>query len=89
MDTHIRDIYIYEDIHTYGDIRIYGDIHTYGIYTYTGIRMIILILLNLTLSVCYNLFMIIIPAIDLLDGSCVRLLKGNYNESTVYNYDPV
>lgn len=31
----------------------------------------------------------IIPAIDLLDGSCVRLLKGNYNESTVYNSDPV
>ena len=33
--------------------------------------------------------MIIIPAIDLLDGSCVRLLKGNYNESTIYHSDPV
>ena len=33
--------------------------------------------------------MIIIPAIDLLDGSCVRLLKGNYNNSTVYKSDPV
>ena len=33
--------------------------------------------------------MIIIPAIDLLDGSCVRLLKGNYNESTIYSSDPV
>ncbi len=33
--------------------------------------------------------MIIIPAIDLLDGACVRLFKGNYNDSTVYNSDPV
>ncbi len=31
----------------------------------------------------------IIPAIDLLDGSCVRLKKGNYNESTLYSRDPV
>ncbi len=33
--------------------------------------------------------MIIIPAIDLLDGSCVRLFKGNYDESTIYSSDPV
>ena len=33
--------------------------------------------------------MIIIPAIDLLDGSCVRLLKGNYSESTIYSSDPL
>lgn len=33
--------------------------------------------------------MIIIPAIDLLDGFCVRLRKGNYNESTIYTSDPV
>ncbi len=33
--------------------------------------------------------MIIIPAIDLLNGACVRLYKGNYNESTVYTSDPV
>lgn len=33
--------------------------------------------------------MIIIPAIDILDGACVRLLKGNYNESTIYTSDPV
>jgi len=33
--------------------------------------------------------MIIIPAIDILDGSCVRLLKGNYNESTIYTSDPL
>ncbi len=31
----------------------------------------------------------IIPAIDLLDGKCVRLLRGNYAESTEYEYDPV
>ncbi len=31
----------------------------------------------------------IIPAIDLLDGSCVRLKKGNYNESTIYSNDAV
>ena len=31
----------------------------------------------------------IIPAIDLLDGSCVRLRKGNYDESTTYSSDPV
>ena len=33
--------------------------------------------------------MVIIPAIDLLDGKCVRLYKGNYNDSTEYDYDPV
>lgn len=33
--------------------------------------------------------MIIIPAIDILDGVCVRLLKGNYNESTIYTSDPM
>ncbi len=33
--------------------------------------------------------MIIIPAIDLIDGKCVRLYKGNYDSSTVYNEDPV
>lgn len=33
--------------------------------------------------------MVIIPAIDLLDGRCVRLLRGNYAESTEYDYDPV
>ena len=30
----------------------------------------------------------IIPAIDLLGGNCVRLHKGNYDEVTVYDYDP-
>ena len=33
--------------------------------------------------------MIIIPAIDILEGSCVRLYKGNYDESTIYTSDPV
>ena len=30
----------------------------------------------------------IIPAIDLLDGKCVRLLKGNYSNVTEYNNSP-
>ena len=33
--------------------------------------------------------MLIIPAIDLLDGKCVRLYKGDYNKVTVYSDDPV
>lgn len=31
----------------------------------------------------------VIPAIDLLDGKVVRLHKGDYNEATIYNDDPV
>lgn len=31
----------------------------------------------------------VIPAIDLLNGQVVRLHKGDYNEVTVYNEDPV
>ena len=31
----------------------------------------------------------IIPAIDLLNGSCVRLLKGNYNRVSSYNTSPI
>lgn len=31
----------------------------------------------------------LIPAIDLIDGKCVRLTKGDYNQKTVYNEDPV
>lgn len=30
-----------------------------------------------------------LPAIDLLDGQAVRLAKGDYNQVTVYNTDPV
>lgn len=31
----------------------------------------------------------IFPAIDLIDGKAVRLLKGDYDKKTVYNEDPV
>ena len=31
----------------------------------------------------------IIPAIDLLDGEAVRLIKGDYSEKTVYNRNPL
>jgi phosphoribosylformimino-5-aminoimidazole carboxamide ribotide isomerase len=31
----------------------------------------------------------IIPAIDILDGKCVRLLKGDYAKVTEYNNDPL
>jgi phosphoribosylformimino-5-aminoimidazole carboxamide ribotide isomerase len=27
----------------------------------------------------------IIPAIDLIDGKCVRLSQGNYDAKTIYN----
>ncbi len=33
--------------------------------------------------------MLIIPAIDLINGECVRLKQGNYNQKTVYSQDPV
>lgn len=31
----------------------------------------------------------IIPAIDLIDGKCVRLSQGNYSQKTVYNDKPL
>jgi phosphoribosylformimino-5-aminoimidazole carboxamide ribotide isomerase len=31
----------------------------------------------------------IIPAIDLIDGKCVRLEKGNYNTRKIYSEDPL
>jgi len=31
----------------------------------------------------------VIPAVDILDGKCVRLEKGNYDKVTVYSDDPV
>ena len=31
----------------------------------------------------------IIPAIDIINGQCVRLTKGDYNTKKVYNNDPV
>lgn len=33
--------------------------------------------------------MLIFPAIDLYEGQAVRLLKGDYNQKTVYSNDPV
>ncbi len=33
--------------------------------------------------------MIIIPAIDIIDGKCVRLTKGDYSTKKVYNADPL
>ena len=31
----------------------------------------------------------LIPAIDLIDGKCVRLTKGDYATQKTYNEDPV
>ena len=31
----------------------------------------------------------IVPAIDLIDGKCVRLSQGDYNQKTVYNQNPL
>lgn len=31
----------------------------------------------------------LIPAIDIMDGKCVRLTKGDYNKQTVYSNSPV
>ena len=33
--------------------------------------------------------MIIIPAIDIIDGKCVRLTKGDYDQKTTYNENPL
>ena len=32
--------------------------------------------------------MIIFPAIDLKDGKCVRLYKGDFNKKTIFNSSP-
>ncbi|MFN9867569.1 MAG: HisA/HisF-related TIM barrel protein, partial [Pseudanabaena sp.] len=31
----------------------------------------------------------VIPAIDILDGRCVRLYQGDYQQSEVFGEDPV
>lgn len=31
----------------------------------------------------------IVPAIDIMDGKCVRLFQGDYSQKTVYNEDPL
>lgn len=33
--------------------------------------------------------MILIPAIDIIDGKCVRLSKGDYNTKKIYNENPL
>jgi phosphoribosylformimino-5-aminoimidazole carboxamide ribotide isomerase len=33
--------------------------------------------------------MTIIPAIDIIDGKCVRLTKGDYEQKKIYNEDPL
>ena len=33
--------------------------------------------------------MILFPAIDIKNGSCVRLVQGKMEEATVFNEDPV
>ena len=33
--------------------------------------------------------MIILPAIDIIEGNAVRLLRGDYEKKTVYSDDPV
>ena len=33
--------------------------------------------------------MIILPAVDLLGGKCVRLKQGKYDQVTVYSDDPI
>ena len=37
----------------------------------------------------YNNTFHLIPAIDIIDGQCVRLFQGNYAQKTTYNSDPV
>ena len=36
-----------------------------------------------------NIMIELIPAIDIIDGKCVRLTKGDYTTSKVYNEDPL
>src|SRR6476620_11451988 len=33
--------------------------------------------------------MIIIPALDIIDGKCVRLTQGDYSQKKVYNENPL
>ncbi|MFZ4762310.1 MAG: 1-(5-phosphoribosyl)-5-[(5-phosphoribosylamino)methylideneamino]imidazole-4-carboxamide isomerase [Alphaproteobacteria bacterium] len=33
--------------------------------------------------------MILFPALDIKDGQCVRLLKGDFDKATIYNADPL
>ena len=31
----------------------------------------------------------VIPAIDIIEGKCVRLTKGDYNQKKIYNENPL
>ena len=33
--------------------------------------------------------MVIIPAIDIIKGQCVRLIKGDYERKQIYHEDPI
>jgi phosphoribosylformimino-5-aminoimidazole carboxamide ribotide isomerase len=33
--------------------------------------------------------MLVIPAIDIIDGKCVRLTQGDYSQKTIYNENPL
>ena len=52
-----------------------------------------LIILNLkiiiTNTLITNIMIEIIPAIDLIDGKCVRLSQGDYTKKTIYNNNPL
>ena len=43
----------------------------------------------LKLDFCLKISMRIIPAIDIIDGKCVRLSKGDYTTQKVYNESPL
>jgi len=43
----------------------------------------------LRLKINMNKKIEIIPAIDLIDGKCVRLSQGDYNKKTIYNENPL
>ena len=36
-----------------------------------------------------NIMIELIPAIDIIDGKCVRLSQGDYDSKKVYNENPV
>lgn len=40
-------------------------------------------------STSVNKATFIIPAIDIIDGKCVRLTQGDYNQKTIYNSNPL
>ena len=45
--------------------------------------------LNFVLAIEIDIEMRIIPAIDIIDGKCVRLSKGDYTTKKIYNENPL